>query len=35
MEKNDLIKTETEVFKKLNAELMKHIQQGGRVPWQR
>jgi arylsulfatase A-like enzyme len=35
MEKNDVIKNQPEIFKKLNAELMKHIQQGGRVPWQR
>ncbi|HLO82353.1 MAG TPA: sulfatase-like hydrolase/transferase [Chitinophagaceae bacterium] len=34
MEKNDLVKKEPGIVKKLNAELMKHIQQGGRVPWQ-
>ncbi len=34
LETTDLVKNEKEVFKKLNTELMKHIQQGGRVPWQ-
>jgi arylsulfatase A-like enzyme len=35
LEKNDLIKLEPEVFKKLNKLLMQHIQEGGKVPWQR
>jgi arylsulfatase A-like enzyme len=34
-EKNNLIKQEPEVFKKLNALLMQHIQQAGRTPWQK
>ncbi|WP_339925605.1 sulfatase-like hydrolase/transferase [uncultured Cyclobacterium sp.] len=33
-EKDNLIAENTEVFKKLNAYLMSHIQEGGKVPWQ-
>jgi arylsulfatase A-like enzyme len=35
MEKNDVIKKQPEIFKKLNGMLMQHIQEGGRVPWQK
>ncbi len=35
LEKNDRVKTNPEVFKKLNRLLMQHIQEGGKVPWQR
>lgn len=34
-EKNNLIEKEPEKFKELNALLMKHLQEGGKVPWQR
>jgi hypothetical protein len=35
MEKNDVIKKQPDIFKKLNGMLMQHIQEGGRVPWQK
>jgi arylsulfatase A-like enzyme len=35
MEKHDLINTEPEVFKAMNNLLMKHIQEGGKTPWQK
>jgi arylsulfatase A-like enzyme len=34
-EENDLIKTESEVYKKMNSLLMKQIQEGGKTPWQK
>ncbi len=34
-EENDLIKLETEVYKKMNSILMQHIQEGGKTPWQK
>ena len=34
-EKNNVIATETQVYKKLNDLLMQHIQKGGSVPWQK
>lgn len=34
-EENDLIKLETEVYKKMNRILMQHIQEGGKTPWQK
>ena len=35
MEQNNLIEEEPEKYQELNALLMAHIQEGGRVPWQR
>ena len=35
LEKNDLIKSKPDVYKKLNGLLMQHIQEGGKVPWQK
>jgi arylsulfatase A-like enzyme len=35
LEQNDVVKSNPEVFKKLNALLMQHIQEGGKVPWQK
>ncbi|MDO6439112.1 sulfatase-like hydrolase/transferase [Cyclobacterium sp. 1_MG-2023] len=34
-EKNNIIMENKEVFQKLNAYLMSHIQEGGKVPWQK
>ena len=34
-EKNNIILENKEVFQKLNAYLMSHIQEGGKVPWQK
>ncbi|WP_339786321.1 sulfatase-like hydrolase/transferase [uncultured Imperialibacter sp.] len=34
-EEKDVIKENPDVYKKLNALLMQHIQQGGQVPWQK
>jgi arylsulfatase A-like enzyme len=34
-EKNDVLKENPEIYKKLNSLLMQHIQQGGQVPWQK
>lgn len=34
-EKNNLIEQESEKYEELNRLLMKHIQQGGQVPWQK
>lgn len=34
-EENNLIDAEPEKFKELNALLMKHLQKGGKVPWQK
>lgn len=34
-EKHNVIAEHPEVYKELNQSLMKHIQQGGRVPWQK
>lgn len=34
-EKNNIILENREVFQKLNAYLMSHIQEGGKVPWQK
>ncbi|MDG2396696.1 MAG: sulfatase-like hydrolase/transferase [Flavobacteriaceae bacterium] len=34
LEKNNLINNEVEKYKELNSLLMKHIQIGGKVPWQ-
>jgi len=35
LEKNNVIKEQPQVYKKLNALLMLHIQESGRVPWQK
>lgn len=35
LEENDLTEAEPEKFRELNKLLMKHIQQGGRIPWQK
>jgi arylsulfatase A-like enzyme len=35
LEKNDLAKSNPDVYKKLNGLLMQHIQEGGKVPWQK
>jgi arylsulfatase A-like enzyme len=35
MERNDRINTNPAIYRKLNALLMQHIQEGGRIPWQR
>ncbi len=35
LEKNNLISEELEIFKTMNNILMKHIQLGGMVPWQK
>ena len=35
MERNDRINTEPAIYRKLNALLMQHIQEGGKTPWQR
>ncbi|MEO5603806.1 MAG: sulfatase-like hydrolase/transferase [Cyclobacteriaceae bacterium] len=35
LEKNNIIKQEPEMYKKLNTLLMEHIQKSGMVPWQR
>ena len=35
MEKNNLVDKEPEIFTKLNKLLMKQIQTGGRIPWQK
>jgi arylsulfatase A-like enzyme len=35
LENNDLIKSNPEVYKMLNGLLMQHIQEGGKVPWQK
>jgi arylsulfatase A-like enzyme len=35
LEKNDLIRSNPDVYKKLNGLLMQHIQEGGKVPWQK
>ena len=35
MEQNDRINTEPAIYRKLNALLMQHIQEGGKTPWQR
>jgi arylsulfatase A-like enzyme len=35
LENNDLIKSNPEINKKLNGLLMQHIQEGGKVPWQK
>lgn len=34
-EEYDVIKSEVEVYKKMNALLMQHIQEGGKTPWQK
>lgn len=34
-EKNNLIESESEKYKELNALLMKHLQEAGKVPWQK
>lgn len=34
-EENNLIKSETAVFKEMNSILMQHIQEGGKTPWQK
>ena len=35
LEKKDVIQQQPQVYKKLNALLMQHIQESGRVPWQK
>lgn len=35
MERNDRISTDPVIYRKLNALLMQHIQEGGKIPWQR
>ncbi|MEM6805770.1 MAG: N-acetylgalactosamine 6-sulfate sulfatase, partial [Bacteroidota bacterium] len=35
LEENNLIEKEPKKYKELNALLMKHLQKGGQVPWQR
>ena len=35
LEKSNVIKEQPQVYKKLNALLMQHIQESGRVPWQK
>ena len=35
LEKNNIIKIENEIYKELNSLLMKRIQIGGGIPWQK